>query len=131
MVSLRDDFRASPQNTWVAQGDTAVLECEPPRGNPEPKVLWKRNGNLIDVKANGRYRIVGQGSLSISQVRQSDEGRYVCLAKNIVSTRQSNTALLRVTGTFYNGRLLLIKNVIFIAKNIYSIIIIVVAKTSE
>lgn len=52
-TALRDDFRASPQNTWMAQGDTAVLECEPPRGNPEPKVLWKKNGNLIDVKANG------------------------------------------------------------------------------
>lgn len=51
--ALRDDFRASPQNTWAAEGDTAIFECEPPRGNPEPKVLWKKNGNLIDVKANG------------------------------------------------------------------------------
>jgi hypothetical protein len=51
--ALRDEFRASPQNTWVAQGDTAILECEPPRGNPEPKVSWKKNGNPIDIKANG------------------------------------------------------------------------------
>ncbi|CAG7716251.1 unnamed protein product, partial [Allacma fusca] len=50
---LRDEFRSSPQNTWVAQGETAVLECEPPRGNPEPKVSWKKNGHPIDVKANG------------------------------------------------------------------------------
>lgn len=44
-----------------------------------------------------RYNLVGSGSLSIREVRQSDEGRYQCVTRNIVGSRTSTTALLRVT----------------------------------
>jgi hypothetical protein len=51
---LRDEFRTEPQNTRVAAGETALLECGPPRGHPEPILHWKRNGHIIDLEATKR-----------------------------------------------------------------------------
>lgn len=32
----------------VAAGEPAVLECQPPRGHPEPTISWKKDGINID-----------------------------------------------------------------------------------
>lgn len=45
---LRDDFRQNPADVIVAAGEPAVLECQPPRGHPEPTISWKKDGINID-----------------------------------------------------------------------------------
>jgi hypothetical protein len=34
----------------VAVGEPAVMECQPPRGHPEPTISWKKDGSPLDDK---------------------------------------------------------------------------------
>lgn len=95
---LREEFRLEPQNTRVAQGDTTVFECGPPKGTPEPTIIWRKNGQKIDLENSKRFRIVDGGNLAIQDARQTDEGQYQCVVKNIVGTRESTTAILKIHG---------------------------------
>lgn len=47
---LRDDFRQNPSDVMVAVSEPAVMECQPPRGHPEPTISWKKDGSPLDDK---------------------------------------------------------------------------------
>lgn len=113
---LRDEFRLEPQNTRVAQGDVALLECAPPKGVPEPLVNWKKNGQKLEIEHSKRIRIVDSGNLAIQDARQSDEGEYQCVAKNVVGVRESKVITLNVHGKFF----LVNVNVHFDGYNLFS-----------
>ncbi|KAK4877038.1 hypothetical protein RN001_009544 [Aquatica leii] len=92
---LRDEFRVTPTDTLVAAGETGLLQCGPPKGNPEPTVIWKKDGKTVDVDSR-RVRIVDGGNLLINDVRQYDEGRYQCIAHNLVGYKETPVVLLTV-----------------------------------
>lgn len=52
VTDLKQDFRAQPKDVNPASGDTAIMECDPPKGHPEPSVVWHKNGEpmLADEK---------------------------------------------------------------------------------
>ncbi|XP_061607732.1 roundabout homolog 1-like isoform X2 [Phyllopteryx taeniolatus] len=91
---LRDDFRQNPVDVMVAVGEPAVLECQPPRGHPEPTISWRKNGlNLGDREERITIR---SGKLMITNSRKSDAGKYICVGTNMVGERESEIAELTV-----------------------------------
>ncbi|KAG7262151.1 hypothetical protein CRUP_038615 [Coryphaenoides rupestris] len=94
---LRDDFRQNPQDLVVVVGDPAGLDCQAPRGHPEPTVYWKKDKARVDLK-DERVSVRG-GKLTVSNARKSDAGMYVCVAVNMVGEKESETAQLSVFGT--------------------------------
>ena len=96
LSAIRDDFRTNPSNTEVALGDSAILDCRGPRGEPDPRLSWKKDGET--VVASERVVIQQSGSLLLQQVVKSDSGIYVCIADNVAGTRESDPARLLVLG---------------------------------
>uniref|UniRef100_A0A8B9GQY9 Roundabout guidance receptor 1 n=1 Tax=Astyanax mexicanus TaxID=7994 RepID=A0A8B9GQY9_ASTMX len=91
---LRDDFRQNPADVMVAEGEPAVLECQPPRGHPEPTISWRKDGTNINDRDE---RItIRSGKLMITNARKSDAGKYVCVGTNMVGERESEIAELTV-----------------------------------
>ncbi|CAL8308575.1 unnamed protein product [Gadus morhua 'NCC'] len=91
---LRDDFRQNPQDLVVVVGEPASLECQPPRGHPEPTVYWKKDKGRLDLK-DDRLAVRG-GKLTIASAKKTDAGTYVCVATNMVGEKESETAQLSV-----------------------------------
>lgn len=61
---LRDEFRLEPQNARVAQGETVIMECGPPKGTPEPLIFWRKNGQKLDMVNSKRYKLIRKGNLN-------------------------------------------------------------------
>ncbi|XP_062906300.1 roundabout homolog 2 isoform X3 [Mobula hypostoma] len=91
---LRDDFRQNPTDVVVAAGEPAIMECQPPRGHPEPTTFWMKDGVRISDR-DDRITMHG-GKLMISNTKRSDAGTYVCVGTNIVGERNSEPAELTV-----------------------------------
>jgi hypothetical protein len=114
---IREDFREQPPSTVdVALGHEAVIKCRPPRGDPEPRVRWVKDGQPLPAAssttgarspptassgaASSRvYVDPGTGSLHVQDVRREDAGKYVCIGFNGAGDRESTPARLNVRGT--------------------------------
>jgi Immunoglobulin I-set domain len=57
-----------------------------------PDIVWTKDEGDIDI---GKVRIVHGKGLRIENVRPSDEGTYICTAKNVVGA-VSSSAVLKV-----------------------------------
>ena len=94
LVALRKNFHTQPRDTEVALGDTAILHCRGPRGAPEPRLSWMKDGE--PVRENERITVQDSGSLMLLNVQETDAGIYVCRAENTAGIRDSHWARLLV-----------------------------------
>lgn len=99
-------FIEEPSDTYVKKGRPAVLKCQV-GGNPKPSIMWKRNGNKVDLTSDSRRMIKPDGSLYFSEIihhktQKPDEGTYQCEAFSQISNLDyqiiSKTARLIVAG---------------------------------
>ncbi|XP_077398618.1 neural cell adhesion molecule L1-like protein isoform X10 [Vanacampus margaritifer] len=62
----------------LLKGAELQLECVP-GGNPTPKIEWMKMGDKLTTRA--KFDNFGK-LLTIAAIEESDEGKYMCLAKN-------------------------------------------------
>ena len=93
---MRDEFRSEPVDTDAILNEDVVLECNPPKGYPEPVVKWKKDGDNLDLTSSKRIKIDERGNLVIYQAQKKDQGRYQCSAVNTANIRTTKPVRLRV-----------------------------------
>jgi len=99
VAAIGPEFREQPQSTDVNLGVDAGLECKAPKGQPEPRVRWRKDGE--PVKLGDRLVLLDSGSLRIRGAQREDAGQYVCVAFNTAGEKDSQPARLAVRGELY------------------------------
>uniref|UniRef100_A0A8C0W673 Roundabout 1 n=1 Tax=Castor canadensis TaxID=51338 RepID=A0A8C0W673_CASCN len=96
---LRDDFRQNPSDVMVAVGEPAVMECQPPRGHPEPTISWKKDGSSLDDKDERITVSIYFNSREHLHhdyiTRKSDAGRCVLVPNMSGSVRVNRPSFVR------------------------------------
>ncbi|XP_077337403.1 neurofascin isoform X16 [Lithobates pipiens] len=84
-----------PRNQFirVIEYNRTQLDC-PFFGSPIPTLRWFKNGQGSNLDG-GNYRVHENGTLEISTVRKEDQGKYTCVATNILGNAE-NTVRLEV-----------------------------------
>ncbi|XP_063308279.1 neurofascin isoform X4 [Pelobates fuscus] len=77
----------------VIEYNRTQLDC-PFFGSPIPTLRWFKNGQGSNLDG-GNYRVHENGTLEINTVRKEDQGKYTCVATNILG-KADNTVRLEV-----------------------------------
>lgn len=83
VMTTSPKIRTSSQTfARVKPGENLLFDCEAV-GEPKPKILWTLPNNDVIAASNERYLIHVNGSLDIRDVKATDVGKYVCMARNL------------------------------------------------
>ena len=87
-------FVSQPSNKTAAPSSMITLECSA-SGNPQPSITWYKDRLPLTLDSH-RQQNAGSGSLSISNLQNSDVGQYHCVASNTAGSVASLTATLQL-----------------------------------
>ncbi|KQS52137.1 papilin isoform X5 [Drosophila erecta] len=95
VITALEPKEAQELDVQASIGGIAVLRCFA-TGNPAPNITWSHK-NLVINTNKGRYVLTANGDLTIVQVRQTDDGTYVCVASNGLGEPVRREVALQVT----------------------------------
>ncbi|KAK0397715.1 hypothetical protein QR680_002236 [Steinernema hermaphroditum] len=89
-VLEKPHFVVEPKDLVAEVGSSVSFDCRV-SGDPSPTILWKKHNENMPI---GRSYIAPDNSaLRIDRIEQSDEGEYVCSAKNSAGVIESSARL--------------------------------------
>lgn len=75
-------------------GDAVTLECHV-TGNPEPNVLWEKDGRLLSMTNDISAQFHGdRATLAIARIYAEDEGEYTMIAENSLGRSYSSAYII-------------------------------------
>ncbi|XP_057598535.1 peroxidasin homolog isoform X2 [Hippopotamus amphibius kiboko] len=90
----RPRITSEPQDADVTLGNTVFFTCRA-EGNPKPQIIWLRNNNELSMKTDSRLNLLDDGTLMIQNTRETDQGIYQCMAKNVAGEVKTQEVTLR------------------------------------
>ncbi|KYO26125.1 hypothetical protein Y1Q_0003873 [Alligator mississippiensis] len=90
----RPRITSEPRDADVTPGNTVYFTCKA-EGNPKPKIIWIHNNQSLDMEDDRRLNLLDDGTLMIQNTRESDQGVYQCMAKNVAGEAKTHSAFLR------------------------------------
>ncbi|KAG8191909.1 hypothetical protein JTE90_019843 [Oedothorax gibbosus] len=93
VITMKPSFAKYPMDSelYAAEGGNITIPCRP-EAAPFPDFTWKRDN--YGLSSVGRIRILPNGYLHINPVRREDEGRYSCIAKNVLGSDYTEGLLI-------------------------------------
>ncbi|XP_033973283.1 immunoglobulin superfamily DCC subclass member 3-like [Trematomus bernacchii] len=85
------EFSQWPQSLSRPGGGSAEFSCSA-SGEPQPHIIWLKNGKLLSVSGTVRLSNVNT-TLSITQISPEDEAIYQCIAENSAGSNQASARL--------------------------------------
>ena len=73
------------------RGGTAEFECKV-TGFPKPTIYWRKEGRER-LSPHAQVSVHYRNKLTITNLNQEDEGRYICIAENVFGVAESSTQL--------------------------------------
>ncbi|NWS49913.1 PXDN protein, partial [Probosciger aterrimus] len=90
----RPRITSEPQDVDVTSGNTVYFTCRA-EGNPKPEIIWLRNNNELSMKEDSRLNLLDDGTLMIQNTKETDQGIYQCMAKNVAGEVKTQEVTLR------------------------------------